>query len=279
MALQAEPKAAADLLWIEANDPQGAAEQLAVGLSLSPADPELLLRRAVLALEHLEPESAFQDLSTIIAGPDGATTEVALLLLEQHALPSPRAHQQLRPLLTSYLNTPGPKGTGRVAAATRLLAQLEHHARDPGREQGTLDRGGWLTTCRAVGPVAPLADAALAMPTRYERNDRSWEPADPFRGFVPPIRNLRHEAGGLLYAAGDRQGLYVIECHFEVAGETPRPVILEVHLDGPGRVGVDGLPVLVRDLSQVRCPRIQRGQLRLTPRWPRLSAAGPGGWG
>ncbi|MBK6689886.1 MAG: hypothetical protein IPG45_35805 [Deltaproteobacteria bacterium] len=277
LAQHAEPQAAADLLWLEANDPQGAAEQLARGLSLNPADPELLLRRAVLALEHLDPEAAFADLSTIIGGPDGPSTEVALLLLEQHALPWPRAHQPLRAGLTAYLNRPEAKGPSRVAAATRLLAQLEHHARDPGREQGTLDRGGWLTTCRAVGPVAPLADVALAVPSRYERNDRNWEPADPFRGFVPPIRKLRHEAGGLLYAAGDRQGLYVIECHFEVVGAAPRPVILEVHLDGPGRVGVDGLPVIIRDLSQVRGPRIQRVQLQLTPGWHRLSAAILGG--
>lgn len=277
LAESAEPGPAADLWWLELNDAARARKQLDAGLAQTPGDPALLLRRAALSFEALQTEAAIDDLLAILGGPEGPEVEAALVLLGDRALPWPRLHPRVIEALRHFLAQPGPHGAARIAGAARLLAELEERTGNLGPSQGALDRGGWITRCRAVGPVAPPADVALFEPTRYERGDRPWAPADPFRGLVPPIRTIDHRAGALLYSAGERQGLYVLECYFEIAGGAPRSLILEAQLDGPGRVGIDGVPVLTRDLAKTRGRRIQRERLRLEPGWHRLTAAVLGG--
>lgn len=296
----ADPAQAFDVAYTEGNDRLLARRRLEDGLTTRPGDPALLLRRAILDAAELRDAAALRSCRAAPASPPGPQGQAAaadsaiddLLAIVSGAPASPEAelallvlggamheHPERRADLARAIDAAGfvkdrPISAARVALATAMLSRIDSAAGDDGALAVHLARGGWLTAWRAVGPLGPRTERALADATRHELQGIDEKAPGEFRGLVPPVRPLPARRAAVSPVAGDQGGLYVLETFFEVAeAARGQPLELDVHLRDPGRVRIDGAIVAEVSLRRAPIPASRRVRLELTPGWHRATVA------
>ncbi len=265
-ALARDEKSAAvavDLAWLEGNDRVYARERLDQALATSPNKTPLLLRRALLSFAELDPASATTDLLAVIrAAPKSGEAEIALVLLYEWLAELELEHARIADALRAVSQW-GPR---QAILSSALRLELAERVATTDSEARSL----WLTELRVVGPLGPLDDRLLAETTDFEKRS-VWGTPKPYRGFVPPIRELTADGRSLEPALAGRAGLYVLDGYFEVRSKEPVVAILQAHLPSAARVLVDGQPALSRSVLARRGHRVHETQLRLSPGWHRLT--------
>lgn len=273
---EGDPARSAELLWLIANDRSAARARLDAGLAIAPRDPELLLRRALLAREELALAASRRDLLSLVGShPDSPEADAALTVLldegAEHPAEHPTEHPDGLSQLTGALEqaglfeVPAPERGTRVVAAAALMAAMAHHRDDRTRLQAARARGGFITTARVVGPIAPPDDLAFETDRRFEDED-AWKSPGLFRGQPVVLRAIEAKTFRLHPALPERAGLYVLESFVNLspAVETG-PVDLVAQLPSAARLTVNGAVVLQRNQREHRGRTLHRARLRMKP--------------
>lgn len=275
-----DPARAAEVAWLEGNDRSLARARITAGLKQHPLDPRLHLTMAILAASELDEATELRSvLATITSAPESPEAEAALILLHDW-LPD---HTAKRADILAALDASGllgpvppsaePARAARVALAARIASRLRPaSARDVRLADAA--RGGFLTRWRSIGPLAPHLDESLATPLEQETRGIDRPGAPRLRGVAPPIRQLPRAHLEINPTAGELAGLYVMETFVELPPEVAGlPLVLQVHLDGSGRVLVDGTRVVQREAGARGARAHESVTLELAPGWHRIAVA------
>jgi tetratricopeptide (TPR) repeat protein len=278
-----DPASAAEVAWLEGNDRAFARKRLDEGLAARPNEPALLLRRAMLSASELDDRATLADLLALVRhAPESAETEIALAILtdvlgdQLHLRAEIRGALEASGLLATQLapTVDASERAARVALASAMTSRVLGVERDEAAMRAAVTRGGWLTSWRSLGPLAPRTLRSLTTPTEAELGGIDGTPRTKLRGLDPIVRELDAWRLQVDPAAGDLPGLYVIESWFEIPAERAgAPLELELHLRESGRVSIDGTRVheVVQGAPTAR--GWARVPLVLTAGWHRISVA------
>ncbi len=262
---------AAEMAWLLGNDRTYARTRLDSALQTAPHKAPLLLRRAILNLTELRSEALVDDLLTLVThAPKSAEAEVSLVLLHDELERVVHRHEDIRSAINaSGIAGEGPaKTAGRVTLASGLLARIAFRNDNEAQAQAHLDRGGFVSQMRGIGPLGPADDIEFLKPNRYEAS-ADWSKLLRFRGRPVQIGTVRSRGLPAISVPAHGAGVYVFDTYFEVsAKDSETPVVLQAQLPDLARVSVDGRWVLRRNRTQ---GRLQVTRLRLTPGWHRLA--------
>lgn len=271
-----DPIAAAELAWLEGNDRQLARQRLDAGLKTQPHDPALLIRRALLSLTELDDDAALEDILMILSrAPDSVEAEAAIAILADSLGDHLDARERVAHAIADSHYTSDRKTRAiRVLLAAHMQSRMDLLNKDHSGMKATVERGGFFTRFTAVGPLGPRTIGALVTPTVHEEKGIDPRALKPYRGVVPPIRELNAFRTSASMTTGDRAGLYVIESWFEL-GEDARdvPLTLNIQLHDSGRVSIDGARVHEAMRGANKPKTFSEVQLKLEPGWHRLSIA------
>ncbi len=270
-----DPARAAELAWHQGNDRPYARQRLDEGLERDPKQAPLRLRRAVLSYTELRLADSVQDLCALVQDkPQSAEAELGLVLLQDMFDLVPEQHVAIaRAIEASGLLDDRPAATaGRVTLAAALTARIADRADQPDRAQQLLERAGFVSQMRSIGPLAPAVAISMAEDSRYESTG-DWSMVRHFRGRPAAIRTVKgHGAPWLRAPSGP--GLYVFDAYFEVSDRAHKAsLMLQAHLPDSARVSIDGQVVLHKDGAQRREGRLAQVPLRLAPGWHRVAVA------
>lgn len=270
-----DPARAAELAWLYANDRAYARERLQAGLRDAPNKAPLRLRRALLNLTELRHDEMVDDLLTLIRdAPKSPEAELALVLLYDQLDALVHRHPDIEAAIerTGWLQNKPARTAGRVTLSCAVMARISHHRGDDPQATEALDRGGFVTQMRGIGPLAPADPISLVADSRYELSG-DWSTVQPFRGRPAPVRAVLSQGQPGLQPTGD-PGLYVFDAYFEVSPEASKSALmLEAHLPSSARVRIDGTVVVRRSAAERRAGGMDHTPLRLTPGWHRIAVA------
>ncbi len=263
---------AAELAWILGNARKLAQKRLDEGVAGSPEDVALRLRRGLLYIAELQYQAALDDFLTLVQDePDSAEGYIALLFIHEYLHTRLGKKDEIKKVLSPLLLDGALSSADRVTLATSILSRIAMASQNVEDVQTHLQRGGWITSFRSVGPLAPFVPSALAEAARYETEGIDAK-REAFRGAVPPVRVLGAHRMMLAPVAGDTAGVYVLESHFELGPDADgQPLALELFLPHASKVLIDGVPVV--DEGQFRWQRRRRirVEVELTEGWHRLT--------
>lgn len=266
-----DPALAAELAWLLGNDRTYARTRLDGGLKATPHKAPLLLRRALLNLTELRSNALVDDLlSLIVHAPKSAEAEVGLVLLHDELERVVHRHKDIeRALNASGLANNAPAITaGRVPLVAGLLARIAYRRGEEARAIAHLDRGGFITQMRSIGPLGPADDLEFLKPNRYEASG-DWSKRLIYRGRPVQIRAVQSRGLPALSIPAQGPGVYVFDTYFEVSAEgRETSVVLQAQLPSLARVSIDGRWVTQRSRTQ---GRLKITRLRLSPGWHRLA--------
>lgn len=271
-----DPALAAEIAWIEGNDPTYALSRLDEALEKKPHDQALLLRRAMLTAALLDERRAVTDLLAIVThAPDSPEAELAIAILSD-ALAD---HLSERKAIAAALDASGYLADRtvrplRTMIAAHMKSRIELLAGNEAGMKAAVERGGFFTRFSLIGPLAPRAQSVLTTPTEHELNGIDPKKAPPFRGLIPPVREISAYRTAVAPVSGERPGLYVLESYFQVADDAAGvPLTLLVHMHDSGRVSVDGTHVFFSQRGVARPKNYGEIEMKLAPGWHRLSVA------
>lgn len=272
----ADPSTAAELAWLEGNDRKLARTRLDQALKTQPNDPALLIRRAMLSLTELDDDAALDDFLKILArAPDSVEAEAAIAILSDSLGDHLDARERVAHAIADSHYTSDRKTRAlRVLLAAHMQSRMDLLNKDQSGMKATVERGGFFTRFTAVGPLGPRTIGALVEPTAHEKTGIDPKALKPYRGLIPPVRELNAFRTSASMTAGDRAGLYVIESWFEL-GEDVRgvPLTLNIQLHDSGRVSIDGARVHESMRGTNKPKSYSEVELKLEPGWHRLSIA------
>ena len=261
-----DPVAAAEIAWVSGNDRAYARKRLDARLATEPGDAEALLRRGLLNLIDLNLDAARKDLvGAVAAEPWSADAGAALVTLHSwRARFSAQASPLVKDLRATGIADPiRPADPFHRALAVALLLELGDAGDD------LTSTGGWFTTARVVGPMAPAHERILAEDFALE-DAVDWRNRDSFGGVVPPVRTVRASGIRLPIPSGGRRGTYLAQLFFRM--ESSEEVLLQVRMPEFGRIKIDGFTVLERDPARASVPGLSARRVRLGPGWHRMTA-------
>ncbi|MBI2378702.1 MAG: hypothetical protein HYV07_32205 [Deltaproteobacteria bacterium] len=249
-----------DLGLIAGADSLGAERALDRALEARPKDPELLLRKALLAEARLA-GAARNDalLSLLERDPTSPEAEgaVAMLLDDVPTLLADRDRALLALDRVRRLAPNAPLTTLAALAASRL-ARSEDDARS------LRELGGFVELKRILGPLGPPGESMLSELAPLASAERlgSVELGGVTRR---PARSRDLESA--------LPGTYALETFIEIPGAAELEILfLQTFTSRPGRIFVDGAPVLDRSDRVVFSSAYQARALVLSPGWHRLTA-------
>ncbi|MBI4817240.1 MAG: hypothetical protein HY791_13340 [Deltaproteobacteria bacterium] len=237
-----------------AGDLAGAKIRLAALLAETQRDPELLLRRALLA--ELELDEATKDralLDILEYEPETAEAEAATLWLLDDVAPLAADRTRIEALLQKAILRP--VSAPHALAFSLLGARL---AADRTGALGWLSRGGFVSRFRGLGPVGAQDELSLAECSVFERGGLGSVSVaglelEPFELDTMSPRRLR-------------PGVYGFEAYFRVSEEAyDEPLFLTAFLSSAGRIYVDGELALERTESTAKSATQLARALRLEP--------------